>query len=435
MNPGRHYLGLLLHSLGTRVSMTVFRLVRNAIVARVLGPEARGLFALINALPELVNAIGSGGLSTALGYHAARNVPMGLLIARLALFGGAIGLGIALVGAMLLNLSSGLAEFGGRLEGWVWVVVLAAPLFAFKSGLLALFNGAGHVREFNHLRLIESLAPLLLFLAMFWFWDEHALSVAVASWALGVCLVVAAGLWWLGRFHAVAPVWSGVAHADFLRYSAKSHPDVLFQQVLLRIDFLMIAVMIGNEALGYYAIATAAAELLLIVPDSATTPLMRRLLRQGDGVDALVPMALRVTGAVMLLACLATALLGQWLIFVLFGSDFLPAYPALLALLPGVLGLCFAGVLRMDLLGRNRGGTVSIVAGAMALLNVLLNLLLIPRLGIEGAAIGSSVAYLIGAGALLSVYVKTAKVPVRDTLLIGIADLRGIRSVLGGSRP
>ncbi|MEB2317221.1 MAG: oligosaccharide flippase family protein [Pseudomonadota bacterium] len=435
MNPGRRYLGLLLHSFGTRVGMTVFRLIRNAIIARILGPEARGLFALISALPELIAAIGSGGLSSALAYNAARNAPAGLLIARLILFGGVVCLGAALVGIAVLQWFPSSIELGRSLGGWVWVVVIAAPLFAFKSGLLSVHNAAGHVREFNHLRLIESLAPLLLFLALFWAWADHALFAAVASWLLGMFLVVLVGLRWLGRYQAIAPVWTGVANAGFLRYSAKTHPDVLFQQLLLRIDFLMIAAMLGNESLGYYAIATAAAELLLIVPESVTTPLMRRLLRQGEGIEALVPMALRVTGMAMLFACGCTALLGEWLILILFGVDFLPAYPALLALLPGVLGLCFAGILRLDLLGRNRGGTVSMVAGAMAILNIALNLVLIPRFGIEGAAIGSSIAYLIGASVLLLVYVKEAGVGIGDTLFVRVDDMRRIGAVLGVGRP
>ena len=96
----------------------------------------------------------------------------------------------------------------------------------------------------------------------------------------------------------------------------------------------------------------------------------------------------------MLGACLSMAVIGEWLIVTLFGAAYQPAYPALLALLPGLLGLCYASILRLDLLGKNRPGTISLLMGLGALLNLALNLLLIPAYGIVGAAAASSIAYL-----------------------------------------
>ena len=73
-------------------------------------------------------------------------------------------------------------------------------------------------------------------------------------------------------------------------------------------------------------------------------------------------LALRLTATVMLGACLTMAVIGEWLIVTLFGAVYQPAYPALLALLPGLLGLCYASILRLDLIGKNRPATVSLMA-------------------------------------------------------------------------
>src|SRR3546814_12451065 len=96
----------------------------------------------------------------------------------------------------------------------------------------------------------------------------------------------------------------------------------------------------------------------------------------------------------MLGACVTMAVIGEWLIVTLFGAAYQPAYPALLALLPGLFGLCYASILRLDLLGKNRPGTVSLLMGVGALLNLTLNLILIPRFGIVGDAAASSSAYM-----------------------------------------
>src|SRR5207253_4902080 len=143
--------------------------------------------------------------------------------------------------------------------------------------------------------------------------------------------------------------WDRAGQKELLHYSAKSHPDLLFQQVILRSDYLFISAILGTTALGHYAMASAAAELLLIVPEAVTTPLMKRLLQQEQGIERLTPLALRLTATVMICACLSMALIGEWLIVTLFGVAYQPAYPALLALLPGLLGLCYASILRQDL--------------------------------------------------------------------------------------
>ena len=57
----------LLVTMGTRLSMIALRLIRNILLARLLGPADRGLFAFLSALPELIAAVTSGGLNTAVG--------------------------------------------------------------------------------------------------------------------------------------------------------------------------------------------------------------------------------------------------------------------------------------------------------------------------------------------------------------------------------
>ncbi|MNF38183.1 MULTISPECIES: oligosaccharide flippase family protein [unclassified Pseudomonas] len=424
------YLKHLALSMGTTVLMIALRLLRNVLLARILGPSERGLFALLSTLPDLISAATSGGLNSAVGFQAAKQRPMGLLLSQVLVFG-------CLLATMLTLLVVALTrEFGGELDitrqlGLLaWLLLMAVPLSVLKSGLLTLHNASGGVVAFNVLRLIESLTPLLLFLALFWMWKSAALEAALISWLAGICLVVAVGWYWLKRDHPLRLQWDRAGQNELLRYSARSHPDLLFQQVILRSDYLLIGALLGSTALGEYAMATAAGELLFIVPEAVTTPLMKRLLQQEQGIERLTPLALRLTATVMIAACVSMALVGEWLIVTLFGEAYQPAYPALLALLPGLLGLCYVSILRLDLLGKNRPGSISLVMGLCALFNLALNLLLIPAYGIVGAAVASSVAYLAVTVALLWLYCRLSGVPVWQTLIILPSDLVPMRQLL-----
>ncbi|MEW9678246.1 lipopolysaccharide biosynthesis protein [Pseudomonas sp. TE50-2] len=424
------YLRHLALSMGTKLAMIALRLLRNVLLARILGPSERGLFALLSTLPDLISAATSGGLNSAVGYQAAKQRDMGLLLTQVLVYG------CLLAGVLTLACVFLVREFGADLEVTVqlgllaWLLLLAVPMTVLKSGLLTLHNASGGVGAFNALRLTESLAPLLLFLGLFWMWRDEALEAALISWLCGIALVLALGLWWLRRQHPLALRWDRGSQRELLSYSAKSHPDLLFQQLILRSDYLFIGALLGSTALGHYAMASAAAELLLIVPEAVTTPLMKRLLQQDAGMERITPLALRLTATVMLGACLGMALIGHWLIVTLFGAEYAPAYPALLALLPGLLGLCYASILRLDLLGKNRPGTVSLMMGAGAALNLVLNILLIPAWGIIGAAAASSIAYLAVTVAMLVLYCRLSGVPLGQTLIILPADLAPLRQML-----
>lgn len=425
-----HYVRHLLLSMGTRLAMIALRLMRNVLLARILGPSERGLFALLSTLPDLISAATSGGLNTAVGYQAAKQRSMGLLLSQVLIYGCLVAGALTLICVALARAFGNELEVTTQLGLLAWLLLLAVPLTVLKSGLLTLHNATGGVGAFNALRLTESLVPLLLFVGMFWMWQNAALEAALISWLLGLSLVVLLGLSWLGRQHAIRLCWDRSGQRELLSYSAKSHPDLLFQQVILRSDYLFISAMLGSAALGHYAMASAAAELLLIVPEAVTTPLMKRLLQQDAGMDKLTPLALRLTATVMLGACLSMALIGEWLIVTLFGAEYQPAYPALLALLPGLFGLCYASILRLDLLGKNRPGTVSLLMGLGAALNLVLNVLLIPVYGIVGAAMASSIAYLAVTLAMLLLYCKLSGVPFWQTLLVLPSDLAPLRQML-----
>ncbi|MBJ9976475.1 oligosaccharide flippase family protein [Pseudomonas sp. S75] len=424
------YLRHLLLSMGTKLAMIALRLLRNVLLARILGPSERGLFALLSTLPELISAATSGGLNSAVGYQAAKQRDMGLLLTQVLVYGCLLASALTLICVALARSVGGELDIRAQLGLMAWLLLLAVPMTVLKSGLLTLHNASGGVGAFNGLRLSESLLPLLLFLGLFWMWREHALEAALISWLAGLALVLALGLWWLRRDHRLTLRWDRSGQRELLSYSARSHPDLLCQQVLLRADYLLIGALLGSTALGHYAMASAAAELLLIVPEAVTTPLMKRLLQQDAGMDRLTPLALRLTATVMLGACLGMALIGQWLIVTLFGAAYQPAYPALLALLPGLLGLCHASILRLDLLGKHRPGAVSLMMAVGAVGNLLLNVLLIPQWGIVGAAAASSIAYLSVTVAMLVLYCRLSGVRLRHTLIMLPSDLAPLRGLL-----
>src|SRR5690554_6422106 len=141
----RHFRRQMLQSVGTSLAMLVLRLARNILLARILGPADRGLFALLSAMPEMIGGITSGGLNTALGYQSARQRPMGALLALVLVYGCLFSALATLVGVVLLRSLGQELDLARELGQLAWLLLLVVPLFVLKSALFNLHNADGRV--------------------------------------------------------------------------------------------------------------------------------------------------------------------------------------------------------------------------------------------------------------------------------------------------
>ena len=110
-------------------------------------------------------------------------------------------------------------------------------------------------------------------------------------------------------------------------------------------------------------------------------------------MNAFTPRVFRITLGLTTVGALGLMVLGKPLIQVIYSSAFISAYIPMLVLLPGVVLLGGAKVLTNEIAGRGFPQYNSVNAGLAMVLTLVLDLFLIPRHGIVGAALASSIAY------------------------------------------
>jgi O-antigen/teichoic acid export membrane protein len=179
-----------------------------------------------------------------------------------------------------------------------------------------------------------------------------------------------------------------------LRYGIRADAANVAWFLHNRGDMFLVGYLAGPAALGYYATAVRLVEKLNMPPSAVGTVLFPKIASaSGEAARRVTPVACRHTVSLTLLLCVGLALLAWPLIYVLFGTPFLPAVPLLWLLLPGVLSLSIGRLLSADLNGRGLPGSVARVNIAMALVNIALNLWWIPIWGAAGSAAASSISY------------------------------------------
>jgi O-antigen/teichoic acid export membrane protein len=164
-----------------------------------------------------------------------------------------------------------------------------------------------------------------------------------------------------------------------------------------RVDQVLMAFIASHVTLGIYAAAVNASEILLYLPGSAATVALSVVARTraGDRADRTLR-AFRSVAMVTAVAAAVAALVGPFLLPLVFGSSFDGAVGPFLWLLPGALGYVALGIFSSALVASARPGWSSAGPFTSVVLGVTLDVLLIPGLGATGAAIASTSAFLSG---------------------------------------
>ncbi|MFI7402299.1 polysaccharide biosynthesis C-terminal domain-containing protein [Streptomyces sp. NPDC049541] len=377
--------------------------VASLLVARLSGAEVLGEYALLRVLPWLTGVVVSCGLPLASAYFLAgerRDDPaLRPTLALLAAAGSAAG-------ALL----------------WLAAVPLLAPLFptvpVWQLTLLAVTvitqlltvwgkaccQGRADMRGANLVIVAEEFLFLPAYGAALLVGLRDADAV-VAGLVVGGTAATVTSLGRLART-GFGRRWGRPSHPlarEVLRYGASGQLGNVLLLVNLRLDFVIVDALSGPAVLGVYAVASKFAELMRLPALAMHYVLYPRFSRAGarragDEVRRLLPRATALTAALVPLMVGAAVIA----LPLLYGQKFDSAVVPACILLAGLAVEGAAAVSTAYLFGVGRPGMNSLGMGVGVAVTVVLDWLLIPRYEAVGAAVASSIAYLVTTAVLVT---------------------------------
>jgi len=365
-------------------------------VQDAVGSEVYGGFAALLSLSFLLNILLDLGITNYNTRNIAQHTQLmgkylsGIAGVRLLLM---VLYALVTVGAALV-----LGYRGEQLGMLGWLVLnqgLAASILYLRSNIA----GAQRYRQDS---LLSVLDRVLLIAVLGWaLWGGHATAfrmewlVWAQTGAYVVTLLVALGLV-LRLSGRVKPNWRPVFSYMVVRQSLPYALLILLMTFYYRTDTLMLERMLPNGALeaGIYAQGFRffeAFNMLGFLVAGLLLPMFSRMLRQGDAVSELVSLALRLVLVGALAVAVFASMEAQAIMDLRYSEHTELSAPAF-----AVLMWCFVAVCTTYIFGTllTAGGDLkrlNIMAGFGAVLNIGLNLVLIPRWHAEGAAWASLV--------------------------------------------
>ena len=383
------------------------QLIGQIVLARVLGPEAFGLYAIGFTLLRVFGFLSVLGLDTGVIFFASRYWKKDLSALKAALQEGvgAAGAFGALVGLGLFLLASWLAERVFHQPALAPVIRWFVPAFLFAAALRVAAAATRTVQRMQYSvwtqDICQPVASLVLILLSAWMgWGLlGAVGATVASFAVALVL----GWSFVRRLFPEAfqrGVQSRSVFREMIVYSIPASLAGMAALYLVWIDRLMVGMFRPAADVGVYQAVTQLAiafPTILTAFGSVITPMIAQLYHQGEipRLEALFRTSTRWGLYLCLPAALVVCFAPGEVLTVLFGSAYAGGAVPLVILTVGQLINVTTGSTHAVLLMTGQQRVWFIVSASMLAAGIALNWLLIPRLGLVGAAVAMSVTLSI----------------------------------------
>ena len=390
------------------------------VLARWLGAANLGLYRMVTTIQGIAALVATFGIPPALIKYVAEYKDDKDKLTQTTTSGIISSVIFGIVAGILLYALSGILASVFHMPELSHLLRILAFVFPFTSlvgTLIGLLNGLREMKTYAFLVILQSILSIVFIMAFvvgFGFGVEGAVFGIILS-AVGACI---GGLYLSRKFLRL--------NLQNLRQNTRKL--VLFGSQLFganavniianQADIILIGYFLAKADVGYYSIAISLSMFLTLIPSAIqriTYPTTSEYWSKNNhqALQKMIDKSMKYSACILLPLGLGVGFFSQEIIALLYGQEYIYA----------VLPLCVLLIARVI-----RGGTAVPIGGSVTAVgrpdfalkimaisagtNVGLNILLIPRFGILGAAIATTVSLLLGNAIGLAVTQRILKVKI-----------------------
>jgi O-antigen/teichoic acid export membrane protein len=395
---------------GTRVILILISIVGSIIVARILGPANRGVMEILLLVPLLLVNFGNLGIGNANLYFTAKGIcPSDKVNANSLSITLMLGGILFVIGHSWFN-SYKETLFRGIPGGYIYLVLSAIPWLLFQKFTQYSFLGKEDVKTRNIIVLTPAIVNIVLTIILVVVVRLDLFGVLAATLISNVI----AGLlcyYFLSRESKVRLRFHFKLFLESVKFGLIPFLALLVMNLNYRADMFLVKYYLNDTAVGLYGLGVSIVEKIWLLPEAIGIVLFARVSRAGEGESS------KLTPVICRLSILVSAIMGvmlfcsaDYIVPVVYGKQFKDAVQPLLVLLPGVVAMTIFLVLNGHLTGQGKAKVTLYIFSGSLILNVGLNMILIPQFGISGAALASTVSYSLGAFCLGIAFVRMNRI-------------------------
>ena len=387
-----------------KVVVQLLTALSTPLLYRFLGPSDYGDYAFLLSVFAIYMIFVSSGVTDGVRKFLAEDRNDANWSEHVVGFYFRLAIGLAAVGALLLILAawSGIVDraFGDGFAIYFYALAALVVTAQFRDYARKTLMGFGLERYSEPLKILDTVAFVTVAVPLAYV--GVGVMGALAGHLVASLLVAVAGLAIVHRRIPLSCLSSTPTERfprkQMLTFNSMSIVLVFLLMSLYHIDIVMLQRFRASADVGNYKAALALAEFLWFVPLAIQTVFVHstsELWSQNRRrkISKLASRATRYTFLLTAVMAVGLAALADVAVPIYFGDEAIPAIEPLLLLLPGALGFALARPILAISQGKGTLRYPIAATGVAALLNVVLNATLIPRYGMHGAAIATSIGY------------------------------------------
>lgn len=396
------------------------------LLSRLLGTSGKGVIGISN------NIIAFSALILGIGFEAANVFFAGkdkkninnIVGYNLIICSFSFLVMLAVLGIHLIHPISFI--FKGLDMSIIILLVLIIPTNLIKSSLINLLLGLQDIIRFNKVNIADKLVNFFLLLIFLLVFDSPfyvIFSTLLSTLIVGITLIYTIII-----KYKVKPSLDFSISKKMMAYGFKAQISNTIQMINYRLDQFVINYYFTFSQVAIYANAVSLGEALWQVSGTISTIVfpMTSSSKDTDELKIFINRVTRVTLFFIIICSIVLAILSRPLVIFLFGRDFANSSNALIILLPGISFFSVSKILANFLAGVGKIEKNIIASSISGVTTVALDFLLIPRIGINGAAVASSISYTVFTLITIFFYSKHTDSKFRDICIITKEDLHFI---------
>lgn len=413
-------------------SQAVLAFVITVILGKWVGAEELGLYRMAITIYGIIILLAAIGIPSAIIKYTAefkdnkdeinKIVSCSIIIV---LFSGIV------FSALFFSLSGIIADIFKmpQLRELVKILSVIFPFALINSTLLGLLNGYREMKKYATVIIIRGILTVVITTTLILYYDFGARGAAIGL-TLSEILSCFFLIWISRRYFKLVFRGFFLTTASLSKFGVQILGADAINTLNKQLDIILIGLFLLPSDVGYYAAAASLSRFFWLIPSSIqriTYPATSEYWGKQNliALNSMINKSIKYSSLILVFIGLGVFFFGNYIMVSLFREDFAISFVPLQILLIGtVIRGGIAQPIGASLTGIGRPDLVLKLTTFMLMINALFDLLLIPRIGITGAAIATSIS--LSSGAIVNLVLVAKKMFVKIDVgwflkLLGIA--------------
>lgn len=408
--------------LKSKVFNTILAFCIVIIYARFLGPEGSGVLAGILIYPIIFISFATLGLRQSAVYFVGKDINPPEMIFSTVITVWIITSIISVTSCIYLLKYVSQGPYSTLMIG---ITVTAIPFSIFTDYGSGIILGKNKIKDFATINWVPNLFRLLGAGVFVWYlnWGVEG---ALIAFLISSVLMSGLVFYLLSKLIQFRYTFNPTLIKSMLRLGITYSIALFVVNLNYKVDQILLEHYSTAYNLGIYEKGVVIVEKIWEIPMLLSTLIFAGSAnaKNSTAYSSKVARLLRISLIVCAILLLILIFIAPWIVRLFFGTAFLDSASVIQLLAPGVFFMVIFKVLNMDLAGRGKPWLSLTAMLPAVVLNIILNIFLIPKYGFEGVAIASTISYSVGAIIFLIVYLNETSLNIKDVLVITNGDMK-----------